>query len=361
MRQIQKVASSSSDMRTVELGSWQKSSGMKANSITSTSKRTLKEFGQEPNAIISSDCESLDHVKIGVEFHQKGQYEKALWSFREAIKSQVLEYGGDHPVVAQTLANIGAVYLRQGRLLLAEDALRKALEKMVQARVRCNNDEARDQIAITNVLNNLGNLAYLQGNYEKSMNFYTQNLRELYQRGTIDSQLADALHNIGRLHVIRQEWDAAFSVLEKCRAAEEEIYGSKSPQIADTLELIGYVHLSKQSYDNAIVVFSEALTIHKDHYGAINENVATGLTNVAMVLGAKGQTDAAIDTYEAAKAVFRSIPGVAENHRAYRVACRGVETLRATVPASNGIDEQRQRDDFRSFQRKAQLDLEHRE
>jgi len=280
----------------------------------------------------SIKSESL--VKKGVEMHQKAQYEKALWCFQEAIKSQVLEYGSDHPVVGQTLSNIGSVYLRQGRLLLAEDALKAALEIMEQARARCQTEEERQAICISDVLNNLGNLAYLEGSYTKSMQFYRQNLGELRRWDIIDEDLADTLHNIGRLHVIRREWDAASGILAQCQQTEERIYGSGSPQVADTLELIGYVCLSQEYHDNALVMFSEALTIHQRHFGPINENVATGLTNVAMVLGAQGNFDAAFQTYQAAKDVFQSIPGVAENHGAYKVACRGVDNLRARMQAS---------------------------
>lgn len=327
------------DMHDIELESWPKYTGRKTKTETSwptTPDENLHDTAATPRPVKVANSWSIDSqsmVKTGVELYKAGKYEKALWSFQEAMKCQVLEYGEDQPIVAQTLANIGSVYLRQGRLLVAEEALTSALEIMEQARARCNSEEDRQQIAICDVLNNLGNLAYLEGSYMKSMQFYRQNLRELRRRDNVDGDLADTLHNIGRLHVIRREWDAASSILSQCRQVEEKMYGSKSPQIADTLELIGYVYFSQECYDNARISFSEALSIHQQHFGAINENVAIGLTNVAMVLGAQGNTDAAIQIYQAAKDVFRFIPGVSEKHRAYNVACRGLENLKARVRA----------------------------
>ena len=352
-----KAMDAAAEMHGVELQSCSKHSGQEVYATTSTSSPASEAEETHPSLPSPADThdnvsaprlprrntskfiDSRNLVKTGVELHQKGKYEKALWSFQEAIKSQILEYGSDHPIVAQTLANIGSVFLRQGRLLIAEDALKSALEIMEQARARCNCDEERQQIPISDVLNNLGNLAYLEGSYTKSMQFYRQNLRELRRWGIVDGDLADTLHNIGRLHVIRREWDAASSILAQCQQVEENIYGSASPQVADTLELIGYVYLSQECYDNAMVVFSDALTIHQQHFGAINENVATGLTNIAMVLGAQGNFDAGIQTYLAAMDVFRSIPGVSEDHRAYRVACRGMETLKARAHAAKFIND----------------------
>ena len=343
------------EMYGTELESWPKHSPKKASAANSSTEPSAEETHPSSPSLeesredvasprplrrtTSKFIDSQNLVKTGVELHQQGKYERALWFFQEAIKSQILEYGGDHPFVAQTLANIGSVFLRQGHLVIAEDALKSALEIMEQARARCNSDEERQQIPISDVLNNLGNLAYLEGSYMKSMQFYRLNLRELRRWGIVDGDLADTLHNIGRLHVIRREWDAASTILTKCQQVEEKIYGSASPQVADTLELIGYVYLSQECYDNAMVVFSDALTIHQRHFGAINENVATGLTNVAMVLGAQGNFDAAIQTYQAAKDVFLSIPGVSEEHRPYRVACRGMATLKARAKAARLIDE----------------------
>lgn len=323
MRSIIQKQIAQPEMQDADLESWPKYTGTVA---LDDPKRPRNGIASSLSKNRMSDPKLL--VKNGVELHKKGEYERAVWSFQEAIKAQVLEHGGDHPVVAQTLANIGAGFLRQGRLQLAEEALTSALSIMEQIRVRCDDEEEKQQIGIADVLNNLGNLAYLEGSYVKSLQFYRQNLRELRRQGIIDGSLATSLHNIGRLHVIRREWDAASSILAQCQKVENDIYGSNSPQIADTLELIGYVYLSQKCYDNALIAFSDALSIHQRHSGAINESVATGLTNVAMVLEAQEKTQAAIQTYQAAIDVFLSIPDLDENHKTHRAACRGLENLK---------------------------------
>jgi tetratricopeptide (TPR) repeat protein len=271
---------------------------------------------------------AMDLVLQGVEYHQSGEFELAIRSFQEALKLQTIVYGGDHHAhVAHTLSNIGSVYLRQGKLPEAQEALLKALDIKEQLRGKCQDENEKQKIVISDVLNNLGNLAYLQGNYTTSMQFYRQNLRELRRRGVPDDDLASTLHNIGRLHVIRQEWDAAFTILTQCQSVEETLYGPKSPKLADTLELIGYVHLTHKSYDNAMIAFSDALSIHQQNLGAVHENVATALINVAMVMEGQGNLKHACQTYQTARDVFREIEAD-KNHRGFLYAQRGYEKLK---------------------------------
>jgi tetratricopeptide (TPR) repeat protein len=270
-------------------------------------------------------------VKTGVEHHRNGDFKEAIESFQAALKGQLLQYGGDHPTIAQTLGNIGAVFLRQGELAKAGEALQKSLDITEQLRAKCQDDKERRGIPLANVLNNLGNLAYLQGNFAQSIQFYRQNLRELRRREFPDSDLATALHNIGRLHVIRQEWDGASSILAQCQKVEEDIYGPKSLELADTLELIGYVHFSNKCLDSAMIAFSEALSIHQRHLGAVHEHVAAALINMAMVMEALGNLKHACQTYETAREVFKSVGVDEKAHRGFQAAKQSHENLQMRI------------------------------
>lgn len=284
--------------------------------------------GRKPISNEQQRISARQLVKAGVAQHMDGNYDEAIKSFQAALKAQILHYGADHLMVAHTYANIGAVYLKQGQLDLAGEALHKSLETKEQLRALCDDENARRKISVADVLNNLGNLAYRQGNFMQSMQFYRQNLRELRGReAPADKDLANALHNMGRLHVIRKEWDAASSILTQCQKVEEELFGPKSLQLADTLELIGYVHLSNRCYDNAMIAFSEALSIHQRHLGAVHENVATALINVAMVMEGQGSLKNACHTYATARDVFRKL-GVPEDNRSLQVASRSYESLK---------------------------------
>lgn len=265
-------------------------------------------------------------VKQGVECHQNGQYDEALKYFQAALEVQVEQKGEIDPIVAHTMANIGAVVLRQGRLSMAQSMLEKALEMKEYLRDRATNEEEKAKIPVADVLNNLGNLAYLHADYEKSMDFYCQALGDLSMHSDLDKNLANTLHNMGRLHVIRQEWDSAFRILAQCRDIEIELFGSRSPELAGTMELIGYVHLSKESFHEAMALFSEALSIHQEHLGSVHENVATALVNIAMAMEGQGDFKNACHTYATSKEVYKQL-NLGKEHRGFKAAIRGYDKM----------------------------------
>lgn len=230
-------------------------------------------------------------MQRGVQQHDRGEYNQALKNFRRALKAQTKCYGEKHVLVAHTLANIGSVFLRQGRLHEAGVALEKAWEIKEDLRGSSKTKEERAKIGVAEVLNNLGNVAYLRGNYAQSLEFYRQSVKELrtYPEGS-HKELANALHNLGRLQVIRKDWRGALNSLSQCQEIEEEIYGIDSIELAATKELAGYAYLALEAYDESLILFSDALSILQVCFGNMHENVATSLVNVAMAMEGAGNT-----------------------------------------------------------------------
>jgi tetratricopeptide (TPR) repeat protein len=275
---------------------------------------------------------ALSLIKRGVEHHQNGEYEDALRTFQVALKTQRNVLGEEHLAVAHTLANIGAVFLRQGQLYLAGEALEKALQMKKSFSNNCKDEGTKSKIVYADVLNNLGNVAYLRGHYPLSMYFYRTALKELRKRKEVDRELANALHNIGRLYVIKEEWDVALSVLTQCLRIEEDLYGKNEIALAGTIELIGFVHLSSGAFDNAMVSFSEALYIYQDKVGVVNEKVASSLVNVAMVMKGRGQLRGARQAYITARDVFGRV-GVGSEHRGLKAVIRSIENIEQLIMA----------------------------
>jgi tetratricopeptide (TPR) repeat protein len=265
-------------------------------------------------------------VKSGVEHHKNGELVMALKAFQAALKVQMLSIDEEHPFIAHTLANIGAVYLKQGRIFLAGEALEEALEMKKRLRDNCDDEAEKSKILIADVLNNLGNVAFLRGDYALSLYFYQTVLKDCRLRDGPDNELANALHNIGRLHVLKEEWEDALSVLTETLRIERELYGPKNVLVVDTLELIGFVRLSSGDHDDAMISFSEALSIFQAKYGAVDLNVATSLVNIAMVMERRGEFQGAWHAYVTARDVFVKL-GVEYSHRGLRAACCSIEAI----------------------------------
>jgi tetratricopeptide (TPR) repeat protein len=291
----------------------------------------------EPQKKSPQNDVAYDLVKSGVEHHKNGELVMALKAFQAALQVQMLSIGEEHPFIAHTLANVGAVYLKQGQLFLASEALEEALEMKKRLRDHCDDEAGKSKIIIADVLNNLGNVAFLRGDYALSLYFYRTVLKDLRSSDGPDNELANALHNIGRLNVLKEEWDAALSVLTEALRIERELYGPKNVLVGDTLELIGFVRLSSGDHDDAMISFSEALSIFQAKYGAVDPNVATSLVNVAMVMERRGELQGAWHAYVTARDVFVKL-GVENSHRGLRAACRSIEAIELLIESGKQKD-----------------------
>jgi tetratricopeptide (TPR) repeat protein len=284
-------------------------------------------------------------VECGVEHHTRGEYELALKAFRAALKAQRLNLGTEHLCIAHTLGNIGAVYLRQGKLFLAANNLDEALRTKIKFRTK-EQDPKNSNISLAGILNNLGNIAYLRGDYERSHKYYKSTLKDLRSSSSSSSSssnrkavqqsqihLAHALHNIGRLHILQHEWFTARSVLAECHRIEVQVHGPRDLLLVDTLELLGYVHFCSSSLKNdslhlAMTAFSEALTILRHGHGKVHPAVATCLLHIGMVLEARGDLQDAWDMYSRAQDIFLRSSGTTNgSHRGLDVAQRSMAKM----------------------------------
>ncbi|KAL3936798.1 MAG: hypothetical protein SGARI_002402 [Bacillariaceae sp.] len=255
----------------------------------------------------------------------------ALKSFESALNSQMIDKFDDHPFLANTLANIGATYLRQGKHLQAEETLQEA--KCMMKRLRKNQCKTKEEMSsckLTGVLNNLGTVHFLQGDRKLSLEYYREALKDAKAYRASKKETTNALHNIGRLSVLQQDWDAAISMLNESLRMEKDLYGQNSMAVVDTLNLIGFAHFSTDNYDAATVVFAEALSIVHSNCGLVHEKVATSLLNVGMVLERQNRLEEARHTFSTARDVFERI-GMADTHRGARVAADSIEQIRQVL------------------------------
>ncbi|KAG7360710.1 expressed tetratricopeptide repeat protein [Nitzschia inconspicua] len=313
------------------------------NRVASSSRSTSSTGVEEDTSTQFSESSSVQTqqtgtssrllINEGIAYHKQGQYSMALKSFFSALKSQMIDRSKDHPFLANTLANIGSTYLRQGRYQQASAALHEAMGMMQRLRKHYKTKKEMSELKLSGVLNNLGTVYFLEGDNKASMEYYREALKDSNAFGVSKKEVCNALHNIGRLHALQHEWGAAISMLNESLRMEKELYGNHSMAAVDTLNLIGFVHFSTKSYDAATVVFAEALSIVHFNCGLVHEKVATSLLNVGTVLEYQGRLDEAIHTFSTARDVFERI-GVDRDHRGARIACESITKIRAVLNES---------------------------
>lgn len=277
-------------------------------------------------------------VDSGVHHHERGEYDKALKAFHTALKTQRLTLGTDHICVAHTLGNIGAVYLKLGKLEDATLALEQSLQIKLKLRKRRAQTHAgdganRETIVISDTLNNLGNASYLRGSYDESMSYYRRSLDESYNSDARrdDALVADTLHNIGRIHLQRGELAPGLVALTESLRLTREMNGPDHINVADTLELIGSIYLTQNSLDDAMDIFLEVVRITRSALGPTHPDLASSFYNVGMTQEAKGDLRAAWEAYSAASDVYKRAGLENSSMRADSEHHIGVKTVRRSM------------------------------
>ena len=294
--------------------------------------QTSEDYANSPKAS-QSDYVGSTLVNSGVEFHIRGEFDKAQKAFYAALKAQRLILGDENLCTAHTLGNIGAVFLSQGKLQLATESLEEALR--MKARIRNRQlelDEKPQKIQLGSLLNNLGNLAYFRGDFAKSLRCYQAALKDLRSQNGPENECVKILHNIGRLHVLQKEWDAALSVLKQCERAEQKLYGFNHVDLTATIRLIGFAHYSVSSMEPALNYFDRALYIFREAYGDYHPDVGVSLLHIGMVIEATGDLKDAWEYYDKARDVLLRA-GVDHEHSGLSAARRSIAKVERLILA----------------------------
>jgi tetratricopeptide (TPR) repeat protein len=314
--------------------------GMESSPIDTTS------FTDESKLIVSTSvteeltCETTKEyagsslIQCGVNYYAEGDYDKALNAFTTALRTQRVSVGDNDICIALTLGNLGSVYLQQDNIEQAEEVLLESLQ--------LKRHLAPDMM-VADTLNNLGNCANLKGDYDQSMMYYQEALKDIKNKKGKDnlsfnnSCVADeinALFNIGRLEIQRRRWNEAMSSLNyACRMAREH-YGTNHAFVAQTLDLIGFVQLSTSNMDSAMVSFTGALAIYRRIYGPMHLDVANSLFNVGMVREAKTDLADAWEAYTTSRDLFARL-GTDMNHPGYATVRRSIVSIEKLIAKQN--------------------------
>lgn len=310
--------------------------GLESSPIDTTSilNKNKLESSTNTETPTTRDYAGSSLIQCGVNYYAEGEYDKALKAFTTALKTQRVSVGDNDICIALTLGNLGSVYLQQDNIEEAEKVLLESLE--LKKRL------APDMM-VADTLNNLGNCANLKGDYDRSMSYYQEALKDIRDKKVKENLTCNnscipdevnALFNVGRLEIQRRHWNEAMSSLNyACRMAREH-YGTNHAFVAQTLDLIGFVQLSTSNMDSAMVSFTGALAIYRRIYGPMHLDVANSLFNVGMVREAKNDLADAWEAYTTSRDLFARL-GTDINHPGYATVRRSIGSVEKLIAKQN--------------------------
>ncbi len=182
---------------------------------------------------------------LGYSYYLKGDYDRAIEFFNEALKIKLKVLGKEHPDIAGAYNNMGVAYADKGDYDRAIEFFNRALE--IYQKVL---GEKHPNIAVT--YNNLGLAYWNKGNYDRAIEFFKKAL-EIYLK----------------------------------------VLGEEHPYTAETYDNLGAVYGMKGDYNRAIEFFHRALTVFERRLGGCHPYTKRVLKNLSMAYAHKGDNETA--------------------------------------------------------------------
>ena len=229
--------------------------------------------------------------RIGNVLARQGEFDQAMENHKEALRilKECCEENVKHPLVSQTLIQIGAVYYKErnslatiqskkidgystfieggmleviGRAHEDRGSYRMAIAFFEEKLQFLNHDENSDDLEdIAETLNSLGMLSCRAGLYLEAIDYYDRALGIQVKLGCDDVQLAMARVLAGSVQFSLGHFNKALTLFQDALDTLRQNVGLEQETVAATLFHMGVVRAALCNYDEAMSNLQDALNI----------------------------------------------------------------------------------------------------
>ena len=264
-------------------------------------------------------------LEVGIDHYNRAEYVLAEKAFMTALKTQHANLTVDDATTAIILGNLGAVYLKQNKVEQAMKFLESSLDMK---------RNLRQEVMMADTYNNLGNCANILGKYDDSLEFYRLALQELRQKRGRKSDVADALFNIGRLEIHRENFKSANGVLQEALRLTNEVYGDNHMFVAEASDLMGFVQVSLGQFEDALISFTKGLEIYRNNHGPLHLDVANSIFNIGLVRESNKEYPDAWEAYNTAQDLYRRL-GASPEDPGFKTVRRSIAHVEKLIAQEN--------------------------
>ncbi|XP_078613332.1 uncharacterized protein LOC144883018 [Branchiostoma floridae x Branchiostoma japonicum] len=256
--------------------------------------------------------------QLGGVLEQRGEFEKAMGYYRQALKVGNTVYGESsvHRNIASLLGSIGACWSKLGdqneALIHFEQSLK--MKKAIYGETAVHTD-------IASSLNNIGLCWSDLGDQRKALRYHEQSLKKMkavYGETAVHPDIASSLNNIGSCWSDLGDKRKAISYHEKSLKMKKAIYGETTahPDIASSLNNIGSCWSDLGDQRKALRYYEQSLIMRKAIYGetTAHPDIASSLNNIGNRWSDLGDKRKALRYYEQSLKMMEAIYGETTAH-----------------------------------------------
>lgn len=244
-----------------------------------------------------SDC----YLTIGMLFHYKSNYIKAVENYNNAIK--IMEELGDKYKQAQCYNNMGAANCDLGNYNIAYNCYNKSL-KIYRGFIKSSDTKIKKyaQEGISNCYGNMGNVYLYQGIYDKALFYYLKALKINEELGNKE-RISHSYNNIGIVHYDQGNFDLALEYLYKGLKLYQELNNKSG--ISSCYTNMGNVYADKGDIEKAMDCYNKSLKINEE----LNDldGLSQCYINLGLINSENGSYNEALKYYLKAQKIVEEI------------------------------------------------------
>jgi len=254
----------------------------------------------------------------GIEFYQNGHYEQAIEYFIKVknIMETIYEENPNHPDLATTYNNLGALYIALGDFDTALSFLLK--DKDIMETIHKENP---NHPLLATTYNNLGALYQAKGDFDTALLYSVKAkdiMETIYEENPNHPSLATTYNNLGLLYQAKGDFDKALLYYLKAKDIRETIHkeNPNHPDLAMSYGNLGLLYKAKGDFDTALSFLLKAKDIMETIYeeSPNHPDLAISYGNLGTLYKALGDFDTALSYSLIAKDIMETIYEENPNH-----------------------------------------------
>lgn len=232
-----------------------------------------------------------------------GKYDQAIPPGERAIEIRESVLGSDHPLVANSITNLGEVLRFKGDYTRAAQLHDRALA------IRENTVGAEHPDAASS-LNNLAIINYFRGKFEEAEQLYRRALGIWEQAlGPEHPLVASSLQNLAIVHADRGDYDKAEQLYKRALEIREKVLEPEHRDIATTLNNLAIVYDKKGDLEKSEQLYKRAIEIREKRLGPEHPDLAPTLQNLAIIYHRRNHYDQSELLYKRALKIYEKALG----------------------------------------------------
>jgi len=276
-------------------------------------KSDIKNFGENHPTI------AINQSNIATVYRDLGRYDQAADLFEKALKSDIKNFGENHPTVAICQSNLGAVYRDLGRYDQAVELLEKALQSDIK-----NFGENHPTVAICQ--SNLALVYKDLGRYYEAVKLIERVFQNSIKNfGENHPTVAVSRSNLATMYDSLGRYDQAAELLENALKSNITNLGENHPTVAIIRSNLALAYTGLGRYVQAVDLLEKAMKSDIKNFGENHHVVAISRSNLATVYLQLNKKKVALDLFYKAKTTFLQTFG--ENHPHTKTVQRWINSI----------------------------------